>query len=241
MQIDVVPTAEAVTAGRVADRTVLVIDVLRASTTIVTALDRGAHAVIPVADPESARAVAAGTPGAIIAGERRGEKIAGFDLGNSPVEFAAAPAAGRIVIFTTSNGTRALLACRSAGAVAIAAFVNLGAARDWALHARNDVTIVCAGERGAVSLEDQVCAGLLVDRLVARRVDAALTADAAEAQRVAKPFRDDISRLAEASAWARHLVLTGHGPDVAACLTLDTTSTIPVYTPGVDKVVSWPR
>jgi 2-phosphosulfolactate phosphatase len=241
MHIDVVPTAEAVTAERVADRTVLVIDALRASTTIVIALDRGALGVIPVADPETARAVAQRTPGAIVAGERRGEKIAGFDLGNSPVEFAAAPADGRTVVFTTSNGTRALLASRAAAAVGIAAFVNLGAAADWALNAGRDITIVCAGERGAVSLEDQVCAGLLVDRLTARRLDAVVTADAAEAQRVATPFRDDVSRLAEASGWARHLVLTGHGPDVAACLALDTTARVPVYMPGVDNVVSWPR
>ncbi|MBI1734795.1 MAG: 2-phosphosulfolactate phosphatase [Candidatus Rokubacteria bacterium] len=235
MRIDVVPIADAVTPERVAGVTVLVIDVLRASTTIITALANGADAIVPVADPGEARRRAAA--GVLVAGERRGEKLAGFDLGNSPVEFAVTPLAGRTVVFTTSNGTRALLATRGAAAIGIAALVNVGAAAAWAAAEGRDVTLLCAGERGALSLEDHVCAGLVVDRLRRAVGGARLTAAADDAWDAARPYERDVARLATDSRWAQRLTDAGHGPDVRACLRLDTTSLVPVYVPDVDKVV----
>ncbi|MGH7333599.1 MAG: 2-phosphosulfolactate phosphatase, partial [Candidatus Rokuibacteriota bacterium] len=133
MRIDVVLTAESVAADGVAGTTVLVIDVLRASTTIVTALVHGCRALIPVADPAEARQRARTLDGRdpLLAGERRGEPIPGFDLGNSPVEVADTDLRGRTVLLTTSNGTRALLAARSAAAIGVAALINLAAAARW--------------------------------------------------------------------------------------------------------------
>src|SRR3989442_10813079 len=129
MRIDVVLTADEVVADHVRDSTVLVIDVLRASTTMIAALAGGAAAIVPVAEPaEALRRAAAIGNGTLTAGERHGERIAGFDLGNSPVEVAARDIRLRTIVFTTSNGTRALLAARHAPAVGIAAFVNLSAA-----------------------------------------------------------------------------------------------------------------
>lgn len=235
MRIDVVPTADAVTPERVSGATVLIVDVLRASTTIITALAHGALGVVPVAEPDDARRRAA--DGILVAGERRGEKVDGFDLGNSPVEFAVTPLAGRTVVFTTSNGTRALLASRGAAAIAIAALVNVSAAADWAASEARDTTVVCAGDWGAVSLEDCVCAGLLVERLAARVPGAQLTSPAADARRAAAPYARDIGRLATDAKSARRLTNAGHGSDVRACLVLDTTSLVPVYAPDVDKVV----
>ena len=167
MRVDVVPTAEAVAPGQLAGATVLVVDVLRASTSIISALGAGCAAVVPVAEPAEAlvRARAARADGVLAAGERRGLPIAGFDLGNSPLEFADGRARGRTVVFTTSNGTRALLAARGAAAVGVAAFVNASAAAAWARAAGRDVVVLCAGERGHRSLEDWVCAGFLVERL----------------------------------------------------------------------------
>ncbi|MGH7277922.1 MAG: 2-phosphosulfolactate phosphatase, partial [Candidatus Rokuibacteriota bacterium] len=166
MRIDVALTAEALVPGSVPGTTVLVVDVLRASTSMVAALGSGCAGIIPVASAEEARRrrPEAGA-GVLLAGERRGDPIPGFDLGNSPVEFATGRAHGKLVIFTTSNGTRALLAARGAAAIGVAALVNVSAAATWALAGERDVIVVCAGERGARSLEDQVCAGLLVERL----------------------------------------------------------------------------
>jgi len=222
---------------------VLVIDVLRASTTIITALANGCAGIVPVADPDEARRRASELPppAALTAGERRGEPIAGFDLGNSPIDCTAERVRGRLIVFTTSNGTRALLAARTAAAVGVAALVNLSAAASWSLGRGRDVVLLCAGERGAVSLEDHVCAGLLAGRLRRDEPSVLLTPAAEEAARVAGGYGKEVSRLAKDSAWARHLARTGRGGDVAACLVLDTTTIVPVYRPDVDKVVSGPR
>src|ERR1700675_510977 len=118
MRLDVALTADTVTPGQVRSSTVLVADVLRASTTMIVALGNGCAGLVPVADPaEALRRKRAAGDGVLVAGEQRGEMVAGFDLGNSPLEFTRERVGGRLVIFTTSNGTRALLAARAAPAV----------------------------------------------------------------------------------------------------------------------------
>lgn len=231
-------TAERVGAGTLDAATVLVIDVLRASTTIVAAVAAGCRALVPVRDAEEARrrAAAYAPAPALLAGERRGEPLEGFDLGNSPLEFCPERVGGRTVLLTTSNGTRALLAVRKAAAVGVAGFVNLEAAAGWANAQGRDVALVCAGERGAVSLEDQVCAGLLVERLAARRPPPVLSARAREARRIARPYARDVGRLREDSSWARHLRRSGRADDVEACLALDTARVVPLYRAGVDEI-----
>jgi 2-phosphosulfolactate phosphatase len=238
--IDVVATAEGVAAAGLRDATVLVVDVLRASTTIITALGNGCEAVVPVRDPDDARR-RAGARDVLLAGERRGEPIPGFDLGNSPVEVTGERVRGKTVVFTTSNGTRALLAARGARAIGVAALVNLSAAADWARRGGGDVVIVCAGERGTRSLEDLVCAGLLAERLAGGIPGAVLTDAASEAVALARRYGAEVGRLREDSSWARHLASSGRAHDVAACLVLDTTALVPVMVGGVDKVVRGPR
>jgi 2-phosphosulfolactate phosphatase len=243
VRIDVVPTVEAVAPSALAGVVVLVVDVLRASTTMITALAHGCAGIVPVIDADEARrrAAALGAGSAVLAGERRGETIPGFVLGNSPLEVSAERVGGRTLVFTTSNGTRALLAARGAAAVGVAAFVNLTAAAVWARAGGRDVTVLCAGERGQISLEDHVCAGFLVKRLAGPERDAELSPRAHDAVTAGVGYIDDLGRLARASSWARRLASRGRGGDVAACLALDTTTLVPVYQPDVDKVVSGPR
>jgi 2-phosphosulfolactate phosphatase len=238
VRVDVAVTPDGLDRAAVASSRVLVIDVLRAATCIVTALANGCAGIVPVATPEEARLRLAELPGALVAGERRGEPLEGFDLGNSPLEFTRERIGGRVVIMTTSNGTRALLAARGATAIGVAAFVNLGAAAAWALGGRRDVLLLCSGERGARSLEDHVCAGLLAERLLAGEPGARATPAAEEAVALAGPYRKEVARLAEDSSWARHLASRGRALDVAACLSLDTCSLVPEYRPNVDKVVA---
>ena len=242
MRIDVVPTVEAVTPSALAGAVVLVVDVLRASTTMITALANGCTGILPVADAAEARrrAAALGPAAAVLAGERHGDTIPGFVLGNSPLEVSAERVRGRTLVFTTSNGTRALLAARGAAAVGVAALVNLGAAAAWARAGGRDITVLCAGERGQVSLEDHACAGLLVARL-ASEPGARLSPRAHEAASAGAGYANHVIRLAQDSPWARRLAERGRGGDVAACLSLDTTTVVPVYRPDVDKVVSAPR
>ncbi len=238
MRLDVVLTADAVVPGQLSGVTVLVVDVLRASTTIVAAMTAGCAGVTPVADALEARRRAVAAAGALLAGERRGEPIPGFDLGNSPLEFTRERVAGRTVVLTTSNGTRALLAARDAHAIGIAGLVNLGAAAGWAAAGARDLVVLCAGERGRRSLEDHVCAGLLVERVRGLVPTASPTLAAVEAVAESRPYAADVSRLAAASPWARHLSASGREADVAACLALDTSGLVPRYLPSVDKVVS---
>ena len=243
MRVDVAPTAEAVTPGQLTGTTVLVIDVLRASTSIISALDAGCSAIVPVAGPGEALRRARGPAGAgiLVAGERRGVPIRGFDLGNSPLEFADGRVRDKTIVLTTSNGTRALLAARGAAAVGVAAFVNLSAAAAWAIGSARDVLVLCAGERGRRSLEDWVCAGLLVMRMTSAAPGLDVTPAAAAAVADARGYALEPTRLSVDSPWARRLAAVGRGRDIAACLQIDTTTLVPVYVTSVDKVVAGPR
>jgi 2-phosphosulfolactate phosphatase len=242
VRVDVAVTVEAVVPAVLGGQTALVVDVLRASTTMITALGNGAAAIIPVADAAEARRLrAAAGNGTLLAGERRGDTVPGFDLGNSPLEMTRARVSGQTVIFTTSNGTRALLACRGAAVVGVAGVVNVSAAARWAAAHDRDVTIVCSGERGSRSLEDLVCAGLIVDSLARLVPDAVLSPSATEARAEAERYRGDVPRLGRDSGWARHLRRSGRAGDVAVCLELDTSSLVPVFLPEFDKVVAAPR
>jgi 2-phosphosulfolactate phosphatase len=154
-------------AGACAGGIAVVIDVLRASTTIITALAHGALRVEPVLTIEEARAEAAGR-GAMLGGERGGRRIDGFDLGNSPLEYGRDRVAGRSIVITTTNGTAALHACTRAAEVLIGAVVNRSAvaatAHGLALeHGGCDVHLVCAGTDAAVTEEDLLAAGAILD------------------------------------------------------------------------------
>jgi len=150
----------------------VVIDVLRASTTITAALDAGARCVIPCREVAAARQAAAERPAGetLLGGEREGLPIEGFDLGNSPSEYIAETVSGRDVVFTTTNGTAAIERCRLAASTRVAAFVNVSAVIE-AVAELGPLHVVCAGTRGHVAREDTLLAGFLVDQLTARAVD----------------------------------------------------------------------
>ena len=129
MRIDVLLGEAQIAPADVADRVVVVIDVLRAATTVAAALDAGARAVIPfeTVDETASRAKAYARGEVQLAGERRMVKIDGFDLGNSPAEYTAASVDGRTILYTTTNGTMALAATHGARSCFFAAFVNVAA------------------------------------------------------------------------------------------------------------------
>lgn len=149
--------------------TVVVIDVLRSTTTIVHALEAGAAEVIPCVEVSEARAVAEHYPAedVMLGGERHGVRIDGFDLGNSPEEYAPETVGGKTVVLTTTNGTCAMIHARQADEILIAAFVNASAVVGRLLD-RERVHILCAGTDGQISEDDVLLAGLLVERLQKR-------------------------------------------------------------------------
>jgi 2-phosphosulfolactate phosphatase len=230
--IDVALTLEETGATPLAGATVVVLDVVRASTTIVTALAGGARAVVPVGSPEEARARArAWADGPVlVGGERGGSPPPGFDCGNSPAEYTPERVAGRTVIFTTTNGTRALLAVEGARRVSVGGFVNAAGVARWVAAAPDDVLLVCAGERGRFCLEDAVCAGLLVARL--EPANGALTDSARAARALWARYAGDLPAMLEDAAWAQALVAQGRGSDLPLCVALDVHEVVPVARDG---------
>jgi 2-phosphosulfolactate phosphatase len=153
--------------GALAGGVAVVVDVLRATTVMVHAFDSGCEAIVPCLEIEEARRVASSLPEgtSLLAGERQGVPIPGFDLGNSPGDFRPEVCRGKTLVMTTTNGTRAILASVSADRVLIGAFVNLDAVLNEVVAAGKDVHVVCAGTDGLVSFEDGMLAGRLASQL----------------------------------------------------------------------------
>jgi 2-phosphosulfolactate phosphatase len=140
----------------------VVFDVLRATSSMVTALANGVSALLPVATVEEAFSLRNATPGALLGGERHGDRVAGFDLGNSPVEYCGHP--GATIVVTTTNGTGAIQACKSAGCVLVGALLNLDAvAQAVAVRRPERLVAVCAGTGPDVAMEDVWAAGALLN------------------------------------------------------------------------------
>ena len=214
---------------------VVVVDVLRATTTIATALANGAAGVIPVAEPEDAIALGnrLGRDRVLFGGERNSLRIQGFDLDNSPASFTEAAIGGKTVVLTTTNGTRALRAVTNAASVRAAALVNRTAVADALAHEDGNIVIVCAGEVNGFALEDALGAGALVDTLLTLIGDVELF-DGARA--AALLYRAVAGRLADAVASADHaqaLAKNGFAGDVTRCAALDTLVVVPTLRDGV--------
>lgn len=231
VRVDVAFTPAAISSDSLQSRAVAVIDVFRAATTVITAIANGARSIVPVLTPDEARTRAGGFPSSdvLIGGERHGEPISGFDLGNSPLEYTPARVGGKVVVLTTTNGTRALA---TASRAAVCAFVNVGEVARWALTQGRDLTVICAGESGNLSLEDSVCAGMLLDR-IAETGTAIVESDAARAARILSAYyRDRLDSLLRDSAWARRLAGAGRAADLAACLRVGILSHVPLLQDG---------
>jgi 2-phosphosulfolactate phosphatase len=210
----------------------MVIDVIRATTTIVTAFQHGIRSVLPVESVEEARSLQATIPGALLAGERGGRRIAGFDLGNSPREFTREAVAGRDVILSTSNGTKALRAVGDGRRVAIAAFLNRSAVAEWFVAQQEDGLIVCSGYEGIFSLEDAVCAGSVVEQALARSAPLTIGDGARACLTLWQRFGADLPGLLGESGWGRRIVAIGLGADLDLCARLDSTDVVPVMADG---------
>ena len=230
MKFDVLLGEAPIAPADVADKVAVVIDVLRAATTAATALLNGARALVPYETVEEAatRARSMDQESVRLGGERRMERIPGFDFGNSPLEYTRDLVEDRTIVFTTTNGTRALSATHAASSCFFAGFVNAQATVDAvcadvkASADGADVTIICAGTDRKLALEDLVCAGRLVRGLRAKFPDADCTDSAHLAEMIERGYRDTPSVLADDANHAASLEAAGFTMDVAYCLAIDT-------------------
>jgi 2-phosphosulfolactate phosphatase len=233
MKIDVYFTPLGLNAGDLTGRAVVVIDVLRATSSIVTALSAGAKAVVPAATSEEAVRLTANLEkdGIVLAGERRMIKIEGFGLGNSPREMTAEAVAGKTIVLATTNGTPALVAAQGGDPVLVAAALNFHAVaeRARALFAeRGDLVLMCAGRERQFALEDAYTAGRLIKAVKKGARKVALN-DAAQVSLDLAGQQGGWQDAFDASDAARQLAEVGMGDDVAYCAHPDRFSVVPVY------------
>jgi 2-phosphosulfolactate phosphatase len=202
-----------------------VIDVIRATSTIVTALANGATGVQPVAEVSDAFVLKALNPAVVLAGERGGQALPGFDLGNSPEDFSMERVTGQRVILTTTNGTQALAACAGARAVMTVALLNLNAVTMRLKELGPPWIIVCAGFEGQFGYDDAVVAGALAEAL---DQDHALVS-------VYRSVRGDLAGALRGSQAGQELVKVGLDKDVPFCAQRDFFSIVPML--GEDGVL----
>jgi 2-phosphosulfolactate phosphatase len=221
----------------IAEWSVAVIDVIRATTSILTALESGADRVIPAATDEEARRAYEELPAGtgLLCGERRGVKIEGYDLGNSPLEYADPSVSGKTLIYRTTNGTPAMRRAMAGRRLRLACFKNARATSDAlvedleASSAGRGIVLVCAGRLGRVSMDDAWCAGHLVERVRAERGPVGLSDAARSAGQLARSLGPPTAaRLAETSA-GRALGLLGLADDLEVCADLDASRVVPVW------------
>jgi 2-phosphosulfolactate phosphatase len=236
MRINIFFTPLGVTAADIAGKPVIVVDVLRATTTIVTALVHGARGVIPAAASDEAVRIAQSLErgSVLLAGERRFEPISGFDLGNSPREMTPDVVGGKTLVMSTTNGTPAIQAAEAGGPVLIGAAVNFSAvvSRAQPLFAEHgEISILCAGREKGFALEDAYAAGRFAHALIPdgerRRVE--LNDAAIAALELIKRYGDKWKRAVSASSAARDLVAKGYRDDVLAATDADRYDVVPVY------------
>ena len=226
--IDVVFTPDLLPFSDLTGKTVVVADILRATTTITFAVANGATAITPVLTPEDAFRLAANQPNTLIGGERGGMKVDGFDLGNSPREYTQAVVSDRQIVLTTTNGTRTLQACRAAEQVLVGSFFNLSAIVDQLAQVEGELVIACSGREGGFCTEDTVFAGACV----AAFADTQLT-DAAETAKILyQTHRDDLFGMLRNCYHGRSLARIGLEEDLEFCAQMDLVDVVPRLVDG---------
>lgn len=207
----------------VSDKTVVVVDILRATSCMVTAFAHGVDCIVPFADLEDCRAMS--KHGYITSGERNGEKVEGFDKGNSPFEYME-EIRGKKIAFTTTNGTQAISKSSGARDVVIGAFLNLSAVVDHLIKSPNNILVVCAGWKGKVNMEDTLFAGAVVQKMkdqVKIDDDSALMA-----MHVYNQAKADMVEFLKPASHIQRLKKLGIQEDIRYCLTEDTYNVVPV-------------
>jgi len=222
-----------------AGKLVVIIDVLRASSTIVTALVNGCRGFVPILSPGQAKKKAQQfeKEKVLLGGEREGTKIEGFDLGNSPREYKREAVKDKTIIFSTTNGVKTLEMIKGAYRIIIGSFLNLQAVCNYCTNYKGDILIICAGKEGRFSLEDTACAGMIINSLrdvfpvACREVDANLTA-----QLLYKNFGNNILEILRKSQHGRYLESIGLGEDLKFCSQLNFFHIVPIFRDGIISI-----
>lgn len=239
MEIDIQLVPSQPDSDILLNRTVVVIDVLRATSVMVHAMWQGALEIIPLATAEAAFEMAKVFPrgSIILGGERGSKKIPGFDLGNSPKEYIAERVKGKKLILTTTNGTKAFHVVSSGREILVGSFFNIGITAQRCLELNRDLLIFPSGDEGKFSLEDTICGGMLIERIMkkgGKRID---LSDASRcAQILYKKFEDNLTEAFHLSHHGKELINRGFIEDLAYCAQIDMTDIVPIFREGVIRI-----
>ncbi len=221
--VDVCLSPDLIHLYDVTDKVVVVVDILRATSCMTTGLANGVKSITPFENLERCEQMK--RQGYLIAGERNGQKVDGFDLGNSPFDYMKADVKGEKVAVTTTNGTVAIEKSRKAIEVIIGSFLNISTVANHLKNQQQSVLILCAGWKGKVNLEDSLFAGALVDLILGDfdyETDAPLLARASYLN-----MKDDLLRQIQQSSHARRLNKLDIVTDIAFCLKRDEFNILP--------------
>lgn len=215
-------------------KTAVVIDVLRASSTITTAVYNGAKGIIPVADMAAATKISQNldSPYYLLCGEKNGKKIEDYDLGNSPLEYTPETVEGKTIILNTTNGTKALMRCVLAEEVMTGCFLNLKSLVG-ALKQKEEIILVCAGWRGRLSLEDLLCAGNIIYELTEGKLPDNTRDGAKVAFGLYEKFGNDLEGTVQNSNHAVRLKDIVGSEDISFCCAVNAMDVLPIMNEGI--------
>ena len=234
MEIDLAFSPDEVEKKDLRGKSVVVIDVLRATSTMIVAFENGCTAFIPVGTIEEARNLVAEDSNAdfLLGGERGALPVEGFHCGNSPRDYDRKTVKGKTVVMTTTNGTRALVAARKGAEIFVGAFLNLSALIQRLMESGRDVLIACSGEKGFFCMDDTVCGGAMVARLEEKGISLRPRESAQAARILFDWYGRDIPGLLRSCEWGQQLERMGLGEDIPICAQLDSSSLVPVFKEG---------
>lgn len=232
MKIELWPTLNYIDEDEIKGKTVVIIDVLRATSVITSALKNGAKEVVVAVEIEEAMKFKNNE--SILGGERKGLKIEGFDLSNSPLEYKRESVYGKRIIITTTNGTKAINRSIGAANIYIGSMLNGEAVAKRIANEGRDTIIICSGTYGKFSLDDFICAGKIIYG-ISNKTEVEMDDFAATSFMAYRDNKNDILSYVRMAKHFKYLDSIGYGEDIKYCFTEDITDIVPYYTEGLIK------
>ena len=210
---------------------IVVIDVLRATSAVCTAIEYGVKGIIPVATLEEAKEYK--EKGYIVAAERNGEIVEGFDIGNSPYTYMKPELKGQTIALTTTNGTKAIRIAEQKKTVVIGSLNNLESLCNWLVKQKRDVLILASGWKDKFNLEDTICGGAITDTLLESGQFTSEEDSSVAAKFIYRSAKENMFAYLKASSHRRRLRALDLNKDVSYCLTPNNLSAIPILKNGI--------